>query len=242
MIAGAGHAAWPGKPPGAILSELSAAAVTGAPCGRRQEESVDIVGPRTLRRQLEAMAGSDPTRTWLIFEDRDGGVRRYTYAEFARRVQQAAGVLAELGLRPGDKLVLHLANCPEFLFLWFGASYCGAEIVPVNTLSSLDELEYLVNHSESVLFVTEPAYLESVERLLPRCPNVRYLLVCRTDEDRGRALSFSRLLDAAADAPPEHDPKPLDVVAILYTSGTTSKPKGCLITIPSPLRVSTAAS
>ena len=134
---------------------------------------LNIVGPRTLRHELEAKAERHPNKAWLIFEARDGATQHVTYGDFARRACQAAAVLTELGVRPGDKITLHLNNCPEFLELWFGAALCGAVIVPVNTLSSLDELEYLVNHSESKVFVTEPALLPIVEVLLPRCPNVR---------------------------------------------------------------------
>src|SRR3712207_714347 len=113
---------------------------------------MNIVGPRTLRHELTARVQAAPNKTWLLFEERPTAdaapsVRQSTYAEFERQVQRTANVLVELGLRPGDKLVLHLGNCPEFLFLWFGAALCGAVIVPTNTLSSLDELEYLTNHS-----------------------------------------------------------------------------------------------
>jgi crotonobetaine/carnitine-CoA ligase len=191
---------------------------------------LSIVGRRTLRHELEAKVERHPNKTWLIFEGRDGSVQHITYGGFARRARQAAAVLTGLGLRPGDKLILHLNNCPDFLELWFGAALCGAVIVPVNTQSSMDELEYLVNHSESVLFATEPALLPLADALLVRCPNVRHLLVCRTGEDEGRARSYPRLREAAPDAWPNHQPHPLDEVAILYTSGTTSRPKGCLIT------------
>src|SRR2546423_922477 len=173
---------------------------------------LNIVGRRTLRHELEAKIARHPNKTWLIFEGRDGSVQHITYGDFARRACQAAAVLTELGVRPGDKLTLHLNNCPEFLELWFGAALCGAVVVPVNTLSSLDELEYLVNHSESVLFVTEPALLPIAEALLVRCPNVRQLLVARTGEDEGRARSYPRLREAASDEWPCHQPRPLDEV------------------------------
>ena len=203
---------------------------------------MDVVGPRTLRRQLAAMTATRPDKTWLVFEDRDDSVESFSYAEFECRVNQTANVLTRLGLRPGDKLVLHLTNCPEFLFLWFGAAAIGAVIVPTNTLSSLDELDYLVDHSEAVLLATEREHLPLVEQLLPRCPNVRHILLCRTDRDEDPALAFNRLLGEAPETPPAHEPRPLDVVAILYTSGTTSKPKGCLITNANYLHVGEAVS
>jgi carnitine-CoA ligase len=204
-------------------------------------ERMDIVGQRTLKSQLGAMVSTRPTKTWLIFEERSGTARQWTYDEFERRVWRTANVLVDLGLRPGDKLVVHLTNCPEFLFLWFGAAYCGVVIVPVNTLSSADELEYLVNHSESVAFVTESAHHPLVEELRTRCPGLRHVLVCRTGDD-GEARSFNQLLEAASDTPPDHEPRPLDEVAILYTSGTTSKPKGCLITNANYIHVGESVS
>ena len=192
--------------------------------------STTSVGPRTIIRELAAKAEATPDKTWLLFEDRAGNVVQFSYAEFQRRVCQAAAVLRDLGLGPGDKLLLHLTSSPEFLFLWFGAAACGAVIVPANTLSSAEELDYLINHSDSRVLVTEPEGLETIEHARPRCPALRHVLVARTSEDLPAAPSFNRLLDQAPDTPPPHDAKPNDDVAILYTSGTTSKPKGCLIT------------
>src|SRR3954469_14578203 len=203
---------------------------------------LNVVGPRTLRHELAAKVQRHPNKTWLIFEDREGAVSRVSYGEFERRARQVANVLGELGVRPGDKVTLHLNNCPEFLELWFGAALCGAVIVPVNTLSSLDELDFLVNHSESVLFVTEPSFLPVVEALLPRCPKVRNVLLCRTGEDEGRALAYPRLREGAPDTRPTHEPRPHDEVAILYTSGTTSRPKGCLITHANYIHVGEAVA
>src|SRR6184192_3355476 len=81
---------------------------------------LNIVGRRTLRLELEAKVQRHPNKTWLIFEGRDGSVQHITYGDFARRARQAAAVLGELGIRPGDKVTLHLNNCPDFLELWFG--------------------------------------------------------------------------------------------------------------------------
>ena len=123
---------------------------------------LNIVGPRTLRHELEAKVERHPNRSWLIFEARDGSVQHVTYGEFARRACQAAAVLTELGIRPGAD---HAApeQLPRVPGVVVGAALCGAVVVPVNTLSSLDELAYLVNHSESVLVVTEPTLLPIVE-------------------------------------------------------------------------------
>jgi crotonobetaine/carnitine-CoA ligase len=93
-----------------------------------------------------------------------------------------------------------------------------------------------------VLIVTEPGGLETVEQLRSHCPGLRHVLVCRSSEDHGSVRSLNRLLDQALDTPPRHVPKPLDEVAILYTSGTTSKPKGCIITNANYIHVGESVS
>ena len=191
---------------------------------------MNITTHRTLARELDARASAAPDRTFLVYEDDDQTVEQLSFADLHDRACQTAGLLRELGLGPGDKLLLHITNCPDFLLFWFGAALCGAVIVPVNTLSVVDELEYLANHSESVLIVTEPALLAMVEQLLPRCPRVRHVLLRGADADHGLARAVTPLLRQLPSTPPAWEPKPLDDVAIMYTSGTTSKPKGCLIT------------
>ena len=190
--------------------------------------TLSIASGRTLSGELAARVRAQPERTWLIFEAVDGAVRTYSYAEFQRQVERTARALADLGVQPGERVLLHLTNCPEFLLLWFGAARLGAAIVPTNVLSSDAELEYLCQHSESVLVVVGPGLETRGEKLRAACPAVRGMLVCGTTDDPSR--SFDRALEHASSAPLAHSPRSEDEVAILYTSGTTSKPKGCLIT------------
>lgn len=190
---------------------------------------MSIVGPRTLSLELAAKVARHPHKTWLTFEDRNGGIRQFTYAEFSNLADRTASGLAAIGVGPGDKLLLHLDNCPEFMALWFAAAATGAVIVPVNTLSSPDELLYLIEHSESVAMVTQAGLVESVRQLLPRCPRVRRLVVVGETSLAADETSFTDLVAGETPAA-DHAARPSDVVSILYTSGTTSKPKGCLIT------------
>ena len=190
----------------------------------------NIVGGRTIRRALEHNARVRPESPFLIFEDRDGSVRSWTYGELDAEVNRVANALVASGVRPGDKINLHLFNVTEFVMFWFGAAKMGAVIVPTNTNAVPDEMEYILNHSGSVLAVTEPAIADVLVEVRLRCPALRQVLLCRSEEEREHFTLQSRFLDGADDSPPEHTPEPLDEAAMMYTSGTTARPKGVLIT------------
>ena len=193
--------------------------------GERSDAAV-----RALPALLEARARSTPGAPFVTFDDLRGQVTARTYREFDRETNRTAHLLGRLGVRRGDTITLLLANCLEFLTLWFGAAKLGAVIVPVNTASSASELEYLVAHSESRLIFTQAAWLDLARQVHGRCPRVEEVLVCgagapSTLVDFGRLVAHCPALPPAAPAP-----SPMDEAAILYTSGTTARPKGVLAT------------
>ena len=145
-------------------------------------------------------------------------------------MNRTAHLLAGLGIRRGDTVTLLLTNCLEFLHLWFGAAKLGAVIVPVNTASSAAELEYLVAHSESRLIFTQAAQWELARDVRVRCPRVEEVIVCG-DGATSPAVDFGWLAGECLETAPEGPaPSPTDEAAILYTSGTTARPKGVLVT------------
>ena len=185
---------------------------------------------RTLPALLEARARSTPQAPFVAFDDLQGQVVTRTYREFDREVNRTGHLLGRLGVRRGDTVTLLLANCLEFLTLWFGAAKIGAVIVPVNTASSASELEYLVAHSESRLIFTQAARLDLARRVRGRCPRVEEVLVCGGGAPSA-LVDFGRLAAHCPDTPPPAPaPSPTDEAAILYTSGTTARPKGVLVT------------
>jgi crotonobetaine/carnitine-CoA ligase len=186
-----------------------------------------ITGNRTLGRVLADKARRLADRPFLIGEDDGGRVVGWTWAEFDRDVNRAAHLLVARGLRPGDKLNLHLGNRPEFLVFWMAAARIGAVMVPTNPASTADEVEYVLAHSEARLAVTEPACAPALHAAAGRCPALGGVLDVGARADGPESLSWCAGMPATDPGVPV---SAVDEVSIQYTSGTTSRPKGVLLT------------
>ncbi|MSS71023.1 MAG: ATP-dependent acyl-CoA ligase [Candidatus Latescibacteria bacterium] len=189
-----------------------------------------VVGRRTLRSVLEYWAVTQPAKTFLIFEASDGSVRQFSYLAFDRAVNRTANALRGLGVLRGDRVLLGLTNSPEFLYLWFGAAKLGAVMVPASPGSTADELAYLAEHSESRVLFAEPDNVEILKAVGSRVPGVRAVVLCGASGAMAGVRLFDDLICEASEEAPEEGPASSDEAAILYTSGTTSRPKGVLIT------------
>jgi crotonobetaine/carnitine-CoA ligase len=189
---------------------------------------MDVVGCRTLREILEFRAQTDPEKPFVRFDDVDNGqTRSFSYAEFDARVNRAAHMLQSLDIGNGDKINLHLSNCVEFLQLWFAAAKMGAVIMPTNVAASADELEYLIGHSECRLIFTQPEHLDVAKEVRKRCSRVDAIVLCGGED--ADAQQFDTLVSTQSDRPPDTHCDSGGEVGILYTSGTTSRPKGVLV-------------
>src|SRR2546426_12570879 len=180
-----------------------------------------IVGTRTLGSALEDKARRFPDEPFLISEDATGATARWTWREFDADVNRVAHLLLARGLRHGDKFNLHLGNCPEFLLFWMAAAKTGTVMVPTNPGSAADEMGYILAHSEARLAVTEPQYAAALHAVAGRCPALGGVLEARP---------LAPLLDGLPSAKPQTAVAPLNNISMQYTSGTTSKPKGVLLT------------
>ncbi|MDQ6661812.1 MAG: AMP-binding protein [Chloroflexota bacterium] len=189
-----------------------------------------IVGNRTLRQLLEYRVATIPDEPFVIYDDLEGGVTRLSYAMFDAQVNRTANVLRALGVSKGDKINIHLPNCLEFLYLWFGAAKIGAVMVPTNILSVPAELEYLIGHSESRFIFTQARYLATINEVRQQCPMVERVIICGERALSQDVLDFGSLLAEHSAVAPAAEITPLDDVSILYTSGTTSRPKGVQVT------------
>jgi long-chain acyl-CoA synthetase len=157
------------------------------------------------------------------------GDRRITYGEFARRVWGAARALAaDHGLRRGDRLAILSFNRPDWLMALFGASSAGGTAVGLNGWWVTDELEYGLRDSGSRFLVVDEILYPRVEPLIGKVESLETVFYIGSKPPRG-TVPIAEILepcDAMPAVPIDED----DPFVILYTSGTTGRPKGCITT------------
>jgi acyl-CoA synthetase (AMP-forming)/AMP-acid ligase II len=150
--------------------------------------------------------------------------RRYTYAEALAQVDALAAVYRGAGYGVGHRVGLLLENRPEFFWHWLALNAVGASVVPINPQSRAGELEYLVEHSELVLAVVLAGRGADL-RAAVRATN-REVAVIAVDAFPASAAALAPPPFAARDRGPDRSSE----AALLYTSGTTGRPKGCVLT------------
>ena len=169
--------------------------------------------------------------TWAPFE---GTAKSWTYAGFADDVARLAHGLVRRGIRPDDRVMIHLENTPEYLLAWHALARIGAVAVATNARAGGEELTWFAEHAAVRAAITQPALSALVRE---SCPGLDWIAV--TDRDAGaepcgadrpsRDDRFESLFGDASKAPaPAGDgSRP---VAIHYTSGSTARPKGVVWT------------
>ncbi|WP_046079457.1 malonate--CoA ligase [Halomonas sp. HG01] len=172
---------------------------------------------KTFAARMQARGDADFITT------RDG--RRYSHADALAESARLAGALVELGVSPGDRVAVQVDKSPEAILLYLATLRAGAVYLPLNTGYTFDEIRYFLSDAEPALFVCRPAVLEEARALAAEtgCPAVETL---GSDAD-------GSLMERAAAATPFDDAVPRaddDLAAILYTSGTTGRSKGAMLT------------
>lgn len=179
---------------------------------------------------------STPDSPFLIWESFVGEDAQWTFRDFHAVVETVAANLSATGVSVGERVLVHLDNCPEFLFVWFACARLGATVVTTNTRCPEDEVAYFIRHSRVRLAVTQPKYMHMVRALMPPAALV-YLrrgdpgVMCSQvtfDADK-EFRPFGDLLEEAG-ALPDRPADPELPVSVQYTSGTTSRPKGVVWT------------
>ncbi len=176
---------------------------------------------------LEIAARRYPAVTAGIFED-----RCLTYSALRESAHRFANALVGLGVRPGDRVALMVPNRPEFTAAYFGILASGAVVVPLNTLFVGEEVAYHLQDSEAVVLVAWEGLADVARAGLAGAETCRQLVIITAEPaaDVGDAHSFHGLLAAAVPRADLVQTMPDDTAVILYTSGTTGRPKGAELT------------
>ncbi|ERF82119.1 malonyl-CoA synthase [Bradyrhizobium viridifuturi] len=161
----------------------------------------------------------DPNR--LAIEQLDGS--RITYGDLIARAGQMANVLVERGVKPGDRVAAQTEKSVSALVLYLATVRAGGVYLPLNTAYTLNELEYFISDAEPALVVCDPAKLEGIKAIAAKVG-----AKVETLDPTGKGS----LTEAADKAPKDFATVPRennDLAAILYTSGTTGRSKGAML-------------
>lgn len=177
---------------------------------------------------LQESARLYPHKTAVICGD-----QRLSYAELNAAANQVANALRSLGIRPGDKVAMMLPNVPQFPIIYYAILKLGATVVPLNTLFRASEVEYHLEDSDSVAFFVWEAQAEEARKAFIKVETCRHMVVVNSpgsDYLPEGALSYDALRAVAS---PNFElvwTMPDDTAVILYTAGTTGRPKGAELT------------
>lgn len=182
----------------------------------------------TIPNALSRAARRWPEEVGLVDFDRN---RRMTYREMDERADRLAGALRGVGVQPGAKVAFILFNSHAIYECFFGIPRIGGINVPVNYRFSPEELLYVIEHSDSEVVIVEGRLLPALEKIRDRMTGVRKVIVFQPQGDMGPGdVEYEAFLAGADAAGPDVAVRAGDVANIMYTSGTTGHPKGCVIT------------
>jgi len=174
---------------------------------------------------LSEAAKQFPQKSAIIIND---VVLSYAMVDgFARRF---AGALRHLDVRPGQHVALMLPNVPQFTIAYFGSHYAACPVVPLNVLLTADEIAYHLQDSEAQVLVVWEGFFDQAAAGFTRAGTCKHLIIVKQDRaDMSAPAGAMNFAALAMPAPPVTDIPPTspdDTAVILYTSGTTGKPKG----------------
>lgn len=194
---------------------------------------VYVNAPQTLPQILQIAEAQFPDRDYLVYED-----ERVTVSAFARAVEHLAGLLIEdYGVQPGDRVAVIMRNYPQWPVAFFAALSVGAIATPMNSWWTGDELDYGLRDSGAKVAVVDGQIYERIRDKISGLPDLQHVLIARSDEEYadpsvsmldekiGSVSSWSNL--SKIGLPPVSIATD-DAATIMYTSGTTGRPKGAL--------------
>lgn len=155
--------------------------------------------------------------------------RRFTYAQLNSRSNKIANSLTGIGVKQGDRIAVLLKNGIEFIESYFAAAKIGAVLVPINWRLVAAEIDYILQDSGAETLIFDADFDSTVEKIKTPSVNNRIRVNAMNSEEKHQATDYDQLLTQANDNEPAINAGDDDLLFIMYTSGTTGRPKGAMI-------------
>ena len=176
-----------------------------------------------LGQMLAQSAAQNPQKTALIFHDQPT-----SYAELDQRANQVANALIGLGVQPGDRVAILIHNIPLYVEAYYGALKAGATVVPMNVLYKPGEVGYIVNDSGAKVLMTFGPFTQVALAAASAAPELQHIITA-APEAIPNTLAWSDVIGKAPTTPPAVTVDPESTAVFCYTSGTTGRPKGAML-------------
>lgn len=177
--------------------------------------------PTTLADLVADVAQTDGERTALVFQD-----RAISYADLDAMIERAADRLAAFGIQQEERVALLLPNVPQFVVAYYAVARLGAIVVPVNFLYKAEEVAHVLSDSEAAALIVAEGFRETATQAVRAAPSVRRTVVAGAAPRD--TIPWENDGPASKRAPVRVAPD--DVAVICYTSGTTGRSKGAMLT------------
>jgi long-chain acyl-CoA synthetase len=201
------------------------------------------INPNNLTLKLREIAESFPEDIAVQIKTEGKQYKTYTYREFYQKVKTIGNYLISNSIKPNDKIVLLLENRLEWGMVYFGILFSGAIAVPIDTQTKSDDLKYFIEDSESALIFTSKKILDSLNKNIEIiAPKIKVIILDGNKGEISASLKEKSVSDKNltsfdeifALTKTESVTLPVttgqNIASILYTSGTTGRPKGVMLT------------
>jgi fatty-acyl-CoA synthase len=161
------------------------------------------------------------------------GTTRLTYEQFGQRVNQWANAMHSLGINKGDRVAVLSQNCHRLLEAFFGTPLLGSILMPLNFRLVPDDFDYILNHGGAKVLIVEEGLTHLIDSIRDKLKTVQHFVLASDDsktKESGWEDYESLLAKASNDPPATVEIDENDTSALLYTSGTTGRPKGVMLT------------
>jgi len=158
-----------------------------------------------------------PERDSIVFEG-----KRWTYGQMSDRINRLADAMVKLGVAKGDRIGILEVNCSQYIESYFAAAKLGAIFVPLNFRAKAEELAFMIGHAEIRTLFVGSRYLDMINNMLPQLSSIKEVISI----DPGSGLFYEDLIHSSSPDEPICEIGDEDITILMYTSGTTGRPKG----------------